>query len=82
MNKTYFFLEDLKDESLKRLVNEYYEDTVVSSKGIKSIEVDPDCYGYNPEYPEKSELLQLVTVTFNDGTTGTIEWNCIEKELG
>ena len=81
MNKTPIFLEDLKKESLERLIVEYYEDTMNTSKKIQSIEIDENIYGYNPECPEESDLIQYIKVEFSDGTTGNLEWNCFDKEM-
>lgn len=69
------YADEISKNEMLNLLNEFYNDTVFSSKTIESYEVDPVIYGLNPDtYPENFHIIQRVNVFFTDGSKSWAEY--------
>lgn len=79
--KKMIFADEMEKNQMMNLLNEYYSDTIFAEKTIESYEVDSDLYGFNPEEPDDSEIIQLIYVHFSDGSTSQVEYSVFDGQI-
>ena len=71
------FFGDLKKEAQKRNIAIELEELLeIDSIEVKSVTVDKDCYGYDPDVA-KQRLLERIHVETDEGNWLMI-WDCLE----
>ena len=74
------FFEDLKKDAQKRIIEgELMKYTEFDEIKVKSVRVDEDAYGYDPD-PDKQEMLESVHAETTDGCW-LLVWDCMDAEF-
>ena len=80
-NRTAIFFDDLTQKAQERIIEQEMED-IIPSVCIRSIKIDNNLYGYDPD-PKKQKVLQRIAVRLvgedRRARLWLLEWDCMES---